>query len=238
MTADSLAHHLERQVEHSHDFFWHRVRWYAVRSQLPQGRPFTVVDVGAGVGLLGEYLSEESPQAAYAFTEPIEALEQRLEARWGAAANLRAAERYDQADVVTLLDVLEHIEDDDGFMRELVGKMPVGSRLVMTVPALQSLWSHWDVALGHFRRYDKPMVQRLFAPLDVRVHEVSYLFPEMLPAAVLRRRSDRTASDQEAEFPDLARPVNRTLELVGTATMRMRRLAPRGTSLFVVVERV
>jgi hypothetical protein len=237
MTGDSLAHHLDRQVERSHDFFWHRVRWYAVRSQLPRDRPFKLVDVGAGVGLLGEYLHEEFPWADYAFTEPIPALEQRLEARWGATANVWNEARFTGADVVTLLDVAEHIEDDRAFLRELVDKMPVQSRLVMTVPALQSLWSHWDVALGHFRRYDKAMVREVFAPLPVDLLEVSYLFPEMLPAAVVRRRSTREADDEAAEFPDLPSPVNRVLEAVGTGTMRMRHLWPRGTSVFVVARR-
>ena len=62
---------------------------------------------------------------------------------------------YGSAEFVALLDVLEHQEDDKGFLRSLVDKMQPGSTLLLTVPALQGLWSQWDEALGHFRRYDK-----------------------------------------------------------------------------------
>jgi hypothetical protein len=232
----ALEHHLQRQVEHSRDFFWHRVRWKAVREQLPRDRPFTLLDVGAGVGLLGDYLAEV-PGGTYRFTEPIPELEARLEARWGKDANLRDREAYDGVDVVTLLDVAEHIEDDHAFLGDLAAKMPAGATLVMTVPAMASLWSYWDEALDHYRRYDKAMLRALLAPLPLEVREVSYLFPEMVPAALLRRRRTRTPSTDAAEFPDLPRPVNRAFERLGTATLRLRRAWPVGTSALVVAVR-
>ena len=56
---------------------------------------------------------------------------------------------------VTLLDVLEHQEDDAQFIGGLVAKMEPGSVLLLTVPALPKLWSPWDEALGHYRRYTR-----------------------------------------------------------------------------------
>jgi hypothetical protein len=232
--ADSLEHHLDRQVEHSRDFFWHRVRWAAVKAQFPQGRPFTVVDVGAGVGLLGDYMREEFPEASYKYTEPIEGLEQSLEERFGADNNLAGETHWQGADVVTLLDVTEHIQDDYAFIEDIVSKMPAGCKLVMTVPALNKLWSGWDDALGHYRRYDKGMLRSLFRPFPVDVHEISYLFPEMVPAAMIRKRTKTSSGDQDAEFPDLSKPVNKLFQTLGTATMRARKLSPRGTSALVV----
>jgi hypothetical protein len=235
--SNALEHHLDKQVETARDFFWHRVRWRAVKEQLPAG-PFTLLDVGAGVGLIGEYLAEEVPQARYVFTEPIGDLQTRLEERWGAEANFWEREREAGADVVTLLDVLEHIEDDHGFMAKLAGDMKPGARLVMTVPALQGLWSYWDEALGHFRRYDRPMVRRVIAPLPLEIVELSYLFPEMLPPALLRHHRNRPAEAGAAEFPELPPLANKVLEQVGTASLRLRRHWQRGTSLLLVARRV
>lgn len=235
--ADSLEHHLERQVEHSRDFFWHRVRWAAVKAQFPKDRAFTVVDVGAGVGLLGDYLQAEYPQAIYKYTEPLAGLERSLEERFGPENNLAKADAYEGADFVTLLDVTEHIQDDYAFIEDITSRMPTGCTLIMTVPALNKLWSGWDDALGHYRRYDKGMLRSLFRPYPVDVKEISYLFPEMVPAAMIRKRTKKTSADQDAEFPDLSRPVNKAFQALGTATMRARKLSPRGTSALVVAVR-
>jgi len=238
---DPLEAHLQRQIEHSRDFFWHRVRWKAVARELPQG-PFELTDVGAGIGLLGDLLARDFPQATYRFVEPIESLEGGLELRFGAEANARGADGYRGSRYVTLLDVLEHQADDSAFLAELVAKMDPGATLVLTVPALQRLWSQWDVALGHHRRYDKRVLAAAFEAAPVRVRELSYLFPEMLaPAWVrrVRRRSDGPGGELDAggaEFPDLPRPVNELLYAVGSGSERLRRLWPAGTSLLAVAQ--
>ena len=151
---EALEVHLRRQIEHSRRFFWHRLRWRAVSGFLPNLAPFELVDVGAGAGLLGDYLHRDRPQATYRFVEPIDSLRQLLRERHGEDADLGDQKGYGSAAFVTLLDVLEHQQDDKAFLTELVKKMAPGTTLLLTVPALQSLWSPWDQALGHFRRYD------------------------------------------------------------------------------------
>ncbi len=238
---DPLEAHLQRQIEHSRDFFWHRIRWKAVSGQLRERR-FELTDVGAGIGLVGEYLARQHPESTYHFVEPLPSLVAELESRFGPQANANQAKSYAGSRYVTLLDVLEHIEDDRAFLGDLVAKMEPGATLILTVPALQRLWSPWDVALGHFRRYDKASIVRVFAGLPVELREVSYLFPEMLPAAVARRRLRPAGAGaqaaQSAEFPDLSPTVNRLLYAVGSATLRLRRLWPTGTSVLAIADRV
>ena len=232
---DSLEYHLELQVKYSRHFFWHRVRWEAAKSQFPD-RPFTLVDVGAGVGLFGDYLQEEfAPETfTYQYTEPLLGLESSLEERFGAENNVKDEDFWEGADVVTVMDVTEHIQDDYEFVGSIIEKMPAGATLVMTVPALNKLWCGWDDALGHYRRYDKPMLRALFRKFPVDVKEISYLFPELLPAAMVRKRTKKTATDSDAEFPNLPQALNRTLEAIGNTTRRTRRFNPRGTSALVV----
>jgi len=50
-------------------------------------------------------------------------------------------------------DVVEHIDDDNAFLRHLWGLLEPGGMLYLTVPAYQWLWSQHDVVAGHFRRY-------------------------------------------------------------------------------------
>ena len=91
---------------------------------------------------------------------------------------LPAATALAEADLVTLLDVIEHIEDDHGFLAEIADAMRPGAQLVVTVPALPQLWSPWDEELGHHRRYTKQTLCAVPQGVPLVVDEVSYLFPE------------------------------------------------------------
>jgi SAM-dependent methyltransferase len=232
----TLESHLNRQVERSREFFWNRVRWELVDSYLPASAT-TVVDVGAGPGFLGDYLKENRPDLGYAFIEPLEGLEAELEGRFGADANWRERD-FAGASHVVLLDVLEHQGDDRAFLAELAEKMHPGATLILTVPALPTLWSSWDVVLGHYRRYTKNMLDAAADPLPFEVLERSYLFPELVPMGWWRRRGDRGEGDRDsAEFPDLPGPLNEALYRSGSTTAALRRFSPAGTSLFARLRR-
>lgn len=238
----SLEAHLRRQIEHSRNFFWHRLRWRAVASHLPRDRSFRLLDVGAGAGLLGVFLQREFPQATYLFVEPIDSLQRSLEASYGVAANAGNRDSFDGIEYLALLDVLEHQADDRRFLADLLQRTPAGATLILTVPALTALWSGWDVALGHHRRYDRASLQRSLSGLPVQVMEMSYLFPEMIPLALLRKRL-RTASPngrpavESAAFPDLPAIVNDGLYALGRCSLAVRRYLPTGSSMLAVLRK-
>jgi hypothetical protein len=238
--SSTLESHLLDQVDRAHGFFWHRARWRVVSSYLPKEAPFELVDVGAGSGVLAAFLERERPLARYRFVEPIDSLRCFLREHYGAEADAGDDADYLSAGFVTLLDVLEHQQDDRAFLTELVDRMRPGATLLVTVPAGQHLWSRWDVSLGHLRRYDRSSLAACTRGLPLRTHEVSYLFPEMVPAAAWRaRRGDRrrhhpSASGlDEASFPDLPRAANEALAALSKATAALRRHWAWGTSLFL-----
>jgi SAM-dependent methyltransferase len=238
---DPLEAQLRRQIEESGHFFWHRLRWRFVASQLPVHRAIRLLDVGAGAGLVGEYLERYRPRATYRFIEPIQSLRDHLERRFGAEANAQDLPSYEGMDVVTLLDVLEHQQDDGAFVTDLLERMRPGAILVLTVPALQGLWSAWDVGLGHHRRYTKSSLQEVLSASPGRIEEISYLFPELVPAAFLRRLHrpvQRVGPPvEEFHFPRLPEWINSLFYAVGSVTLLTRRLWPFGTSLAALVRR-
>jgi methyltransferase family protein len=227
---DALERHLERQAERSKDFFWNRLRWELVSAGLG-GDCRRLVDVGAGPGFLGEFLDRRRPEVEYWFVEPIDGLESMLVDRYGPEAN-RRERGFEGASHVTLMDVLEHQEDDRAFLADLANRMDPGATLLLTVPAMPSLWSSWDSMLGHHRRYTKPVLREALDSLPLRVEEESYLFPELIPLGTARRLRRSSGAAEDAEFPQLSKPVNECLYRLGRATTRMRRLWPKGTSLF------
>jgi hypothetical protein len=200
------------------------------------------VDIGAGAGLLGIYLARDRGQARYLFVEPLESLERHLEAQFGEQANARTLTDYRSAHYLALLDVLEHQPDDEEFLRELVSKMGPGAQLIITVPAMQQLWSQWDVDLGHYRRYSKQTLAGAVSKLPIDIIEMSYLFPEMVPAALLRKRrrpaaDGLSASPESALFPDLPPAVNAALFVGGSMSLAARRWIPMGSSLVAVLRK-
>jgi SAM-dependent methyltransferase len=56
-------------------------------------------------------------------------------------------------EALLLLDVLEHIADPVGFLRDVRAAYPNARALILTVPARKELWSNYDEHFGHFRRY-------------------------------------------------------------------------------------
>jgi hypothetical protein len=238
----SLEAHLRRQVDHSRDFFWHRLRWRAVASHLPRAGRFQLLDIGAGAGLLGVFLNRDFPQATYRFLEPIDSLQRQLESTYGVSANAATLTAYEGIEYLALLDVLEHQVDDRAFLEDLLQKMARGSTLIVTVPALMALWSGWDVALGHHRRSDRTSFRRAIAGLPVEVIEVSFLFPEMVPLALVRKWLRKTSptdtvADELAAFPDLPLIVNDGLYALGSASLAIRRAVPSGSSLLAVLRK-
>ena len=117
-----------------------------------------------------------------------------------------------------------------------------GARLIITVPALMGLWSGWDVALGHYRRYDRASLRRAIDGLPVEVMEMSFLFPELIPLGLVRKRLREASpnglpTSESAAFPDLPGVLNDGLYLIGRCSLALRRHAPIGSSLLAVLRK-
>ena len=78
--------------------------------------------------------------------------------RTGLIEDIDAQERYDN---VVALDVIEHIEDDAAAVRAMRDALAPGGTLLITVPAVSRLYGPKDVAIGHFRRYDRDQLAGL-----------------------------------------------------------------------------
>ena len=205
---------------------------------LPDRVAFDLLDVGAGAGFAGEYLQRQFPLARYFFIEPLAALETRLTQRFGAERNLAGTETLGRIRFVLLLDVLEHQQDDRSFLRELIVRMQPGANLIITVPALPWLWSEWDAVLGHYRRYTRTSLRSVAAECPVRIRKISYLFPELVPAGLLRRLLPRGAAGKgSGEFRVLPAAANELLYWIGRGSAPFARFLPFGSSLFMQIER-
>lgn len=105
-------------------------------------------------------------------------------------------------DTVLAMEVLEHIEDDGGALRDWAGWLRQDGRLVLSVPAHPRLWNASDVWAGHFRRYTRDGLRRVVEAAGFQVeHMECYGFPlsniiEPVRARVhARRLAEETANE-------------------------------------------
>ncbi len=90
-------------------------------------------------------------------------------------------------DVVFLLDVLEHLDYDVGTLVECRRLLRPGGLLIVTVPAYMTLWSPWDEAMGHRRRYTAGSLGRTIRKVALSVRRAIHSFCAILPATVCVR---------------------------------------------------
>lgn len=143
------------------------------------------------------------------------------------------------ADLVLVLDVLEHLDDEAGALRTAWRALRPGGRLVVTVPAFAWLWSAHDVALGHRRRYRAGTLRAVVAEAGFSVEHVSYFNTLLFPAVVLARSWKRLRGDRSH---DLRRPRPALNRLLAFAFGLERFVVPRwrlpfGVSILLVCRR-
>lgn len=86
-----------------------------------------------------------------------------------------------QFDLVLLLDVLEHVKDDAGFLAGIVdNQLQRSGRILITVPAFQSIYGQHDVNLGHYRRYRIQELKSLAESAGLCIISSGYLFASLL----------------------------------------------------------
>lgn len=106
--------------------------------------------------------------------------------------NLGAAKSHlnnQVADLVLLLDVIEHIEKDNAFLKELnsASFIKTGTRMLVTVPAYQILFSAHDAYLKHFRRYSLKQLTDRVSKAGFTPVQSGYFFLVLLPIRILEK---------------------------------------------------
>lgn len=101
-------------------------------------------------------------------------------------------------DSCCLLDVLEHIENDNDFLKLIYNKLRPDGEILITVPALKMLWSKEDVDAGHFRRYTKKQLISLMENNNFKILYANYFFSFLLlPILFFRAWKDKLYSKKE-----------------------------------------
>jgi SAM-dependent methyltransferase len=182
MTANGSAEAGYKYIGSELDLFARASNWK--RYWTAQIRPFLrgrVVEIGAGIGSNTLALADGSRD--WTCLEPDAELARRLVERisesgfpfrvvHGTTADI--PEDADRFDCALYIDVLEHIADDRAELRRVSTLLRPGGRLIVLAPAHQFLFSAFDDAVGHCRRYSRATLLAA-APSELGVERAFYL---------------------------------------------------------------
>jgi hypothetical protein len=168
-----------------------------IRRHVTLGRDAIVMDIGCGDAFVVEQLAASRPGALFyaidtALTpDLIERCRTRLDnPRIRPFPSLDAIDPplEKPASLVLLMDVIEHIEDDTGFLTRLLDRPCVGpqTKFLITVPAYQALFCSHDVFLGHHRRYSNLLLRSRLEASGLKVMDIGYFFFTLLPVRLLQ----------------------------------------------------
>ena len=242
------------QIEEKH--FWFRARERAIsviaKQIAARLKPsYRVLEIGCGTGHVLRALVKSFPRGTVFGMDPYaEGLlygHQRSSALL-VQGDIRALPFSGRFELIGLFDVLEHIPDDEQVLRDLYSLLAPGGALVLTVPAHPCLWSYFDEAAHHQRRY---RFSELVEKLTKAGYRIEYITPFMasifLPVWLSRKamsfvrrfrgrrleQAEKLAS-QEFKIVPLVNEFLAFCLLQETSCIARRIRLPFGTSLLAI----
>jgi SAM-dependent methyltransferase len=235
----------DRMAELDERHWWYRARRGILtdlirrRIALPEGA--RILEIGCGTGHNLEMLQgfgradgiEIDPAAR-------EIAERRLGRSIGSAPLPQLSGVEDGAyDMVALLDVLEHVEEDRAALESIARKLKPGGRILVTVPAHPWMWSAHDEVNHHKRRYTRKTLNKVIADAGLKVELLSWFNSLLFPLAAAARIAGRFTGNKDSDDRMPPKVVNSLFETIfGWERYALGRMPlPPGVSLVAIVSK-
>lgn len=250
-------------IDASHDVFfdieeksyWFRHRNDIIAAGIAHNPPEDgqIIDVGGGNGNTASFLARQGYQVAMFEPGKSGVFNAKKRGVPHVVCGLFDDQCVREGSVksVGLFDVLEHIEDDRGFLGDIRRMLDARGMLYLTVPAHQALWSQSDTS-GHFRRYALPALRSLVAESGFDVLQASYFF-WFLPVPIFlfrslpyrfggEKKSFSQADNKKKKEREFVMPGFADKVLSGMLSMERKRIGegkrmPVGASIFLAARK-
>ncbi|MGW8189890.1 class I SAM-dependent methyltransferase [Sphingomonas hankookensis] len=209
----------DRMAAHDSTHWWYRARReiladYVERyAGLKPGSRILEIGCGTGhnlpmLGAFGEVDAIEIDPAAR------EIASERLGKPVGTAPLPTLAGVTGTYDMIAVLDVVEHIEDDVATFRGMAERLAPGGKILVTVPAHQWMWSAHDVVNHHHRRYSKATLAKAIADAGLKHNGLRYFNSLLFPAAVAARVAGKLTGKDDSDDSPPPKPLNKAFEAI------------------------
>lgn len=240
----------ERMYRFEDTYWWFTARRGLITTLLsdlyPRTGQLNILDIGCGTGAMLDELAPFGSVVGADFSpEALRFCRSRGSSYPLTRADVRRLPFADNTfDIVTAMDIVEHIDDDKAACAEVRRVLKPGGRLFATVPAFPSLWSEHDEALHHFRRYTVPHLRDVLGRVGFLRPRLSYTVTALFPPIYLYRQIGRllphpAGHEKKANLVNFSAPVNTLLRRLSdweTQFVRTRSL-PFGVSVVCVAQK-
>jgi 2-polyprenyl-3-methyl-5-hydroxy-6-metoxy-1,4-benzoquinol methylase len=209
--------------ENADEHWYYRSKAKALARLLGDVTQRNVLDVGAGSGFFSRYLLTNCGASEAWCVDSNYAADSDVVEN-GKNIHFRRSIGFVDANVVLLMDVLEHVDDDVGLLRDAMSKAAPQATFLISVPAFQFMWSGHDVFLEHKRRYTLAALERVVEAAGLRIRQSTYFFAAVFPAAMLVRLPRKLFGGAVQPASDMkvhSRPVNWLLNAVSSAELKL-----------------
>lgn len=222
--------------------WYYQAKAEAVRRYVESIAFKSILDVGAGSGFFTKQLMKTNPDADAVCVDTGYDGE-RTEAMDGRRIRYKKQCDKSAADLVLLMDVLEHVDDDIGLLKQYIGRVAPGTYFLISVPAFAFLWSGHDVFLEHKRRYNLKTIESVVVESGLKIERLSFFFLLVFPLACLTRLAEKrlkpTQTGRQSQLMQHSRLVNTVLYSLCRMELplvKLNRLA--GLSIFCLAKKI
>lgn len=167
---------------------WELARFHVVKDlvdqQIKQYEGKKILDIGCGDLYFLKRFAEDKPASEFFAVD--KGLDDEMILRESGMINcyrsLEQLPRDASFDIIFMMDLLEHVEDDFDYLKRLLEKPFVDENtlFVITVPAYETLYGQHDRFLGHFRRYSNSSLEKVTCGAGLRTIQKGYFFLSLL----------------------------------------------------------
>jgi 2-polyprenyl-3-methyl-5-hydroxy-6-metoxy-1,4-benzoquinol methylase len=206
------------KIENEHWWFAARqkILWNFISRNFSLTKNSKVLDVGCGTGaILDTFAKNFDAYGQDVSEQAVDFCKQRgLKNVFRGYLN-ELPSHLKEFDLVTAFDVVEHIEDDLGVLKQMHSLLKKNGSVLITVPAFQMLWGAHDVVTHHKRRYIKKSLRNIMQNAGFEIVRMSYFNFFLFPVAVARRIQAKITKVDEAKDLEMPSPfVNSVLKSV------------------------
>ena len=222
------------------DHFWIRRRFDVMRriADAVVRNSARAGEIGCGNGLLQRDIEDHygKPVAGFELNEiALQKNVSRLSPLYCYNIHQRNPEFRAHFDLLFLFDVLEHIDDESGFLQSVKFHLADAGTLLINVPAHQFFYSDYDRAAGHVRRYSGSQLAKVAEQNGFKVRSLTYWGLPLVPLLVARMAISMQRSNGKAGFDTRGKTVNALLSSLARCEWVPQRIL--GTSVMAVLEK-